>query len=241
MIELDHGFYYGIGFFETLPIYQKPVFLQQHIHRINTSLEAFKLSKIVMENEVLSYIEANNLSNCVLKFAVSEKNLVFSTRPLMYTSLLRKEGVAISFSSIIKSSTSRFIRHKSLQYGENFLELQHVRKKGFFDALFINEKGNITETTICNIFLVKDGKIETPSITDGLLPGIMREYICTNYPVTEKNIQKDDIFLADEVFLTNSLAGILQVNKIDTFTFPNEPKITMELIKNYEALLSSYT
>ena len=108
---------------------------------------------------------------------------------------------------------------KSTNYIENILEKQKASKNGYNDVVFFNEKGFVSETSCANIFIVKDNKIVTPHKNDGLLGGIIRNWILVNFDVCEKSITKEELENADEVFLTNSLMGIMSVNKLNNIKF----------------------
>ena len=84
-----------------------------------------------------------------------------------------------------------------------------------FDALFFNEKGELTEGARSNVFLVKDGAWFTPPIQSGLLNGVMRKEVLNSYKVQEQKLYREDLTNADEVYLSNSLRGLVRVSLLD--------------------------
>ena len=100
------------------------------------------------------------------------------------------------------------------------------------EFIFLNTKGEITEGSTTNIFFVKNNKIYTPCTKSGLLNGIMRDYIIENYEVVEKIIVPKDLSEFDEVFLTNSLMGVMRVNSIENNIY-NKHIITDEIYRNF--------
>ena len=86
------------------------------------------------------------------------------------------------------------------------------------DALLLNPFDKIADATIANIFIVKDGIIKTPAITEGGVNGVMKNYLLQcmrkeNMPVEECSIAVEDVLQAQEVFLTNSVYGIKWVKQ----------------------------
>ena len=100
---------------------------------------------------------------------------------------------------------------KSLSYNENLYEYNKANKEGFNEVVFLNIYGNIAEGATSNIFIIKDKKIYTPMISDGILPGVVRNWVIENFKVCEKHLNKKDLYSADEVFITNSILGIMKV------------------------------
>jgi para-aminobenzoate synthetase/4-amino-4-deoxychorismate lyase len=94
-------------------------------------------------------------------------------------------------------------------------EYKHHRSNGYFDVIFMNEKKNITEGTITNIFIVKNNKWITPRLEDGVLNGIYRSHLINeNGNVVEQSIQNEDLINADRLYLTNSVRGLIKVDEL---------------------------
>ena len=214
-INLDNGFYFGKGVFETILVKDKPIFLKEHISRLNKAIKALKLGEEVKEDIVINFIKNNNIKNLALKIAVSEKNLVFQTREVKYKEENYLEGFKVRFSEVLRNSTSRLIYFKTLNYNENIIELDISKSYGYNEAIFLNEKGFVTEGCTTNIFIIKNNKIYTPKVNCGLLPGIVRQWVIDNFQVFEKEITKEELLNADEIFLSNSLVGIIKVSLLE--------------------------
>ena len=101
------------------------------------------------------------------------------------------------------------------------IEKNKAKEDGFKDVLFLNENGYLSETSCANIFIVKNDKIYTPKVSCGLLNGIIRMWVIENFPVIEKELRLDDLKNADEVFITNSLMGIMKVKKFEDIEYKN--------------------
>lgn len=85
-----------------------------------------------------------------------------------------------------------------------------------------------------NLFFIKNGQLYTPPIEAGLLPGIVRAYLCSRYDVVERAIVPDEIGTFDECFITNSLMGIMAVRQFGDYAFPvSEKTQTAVLFQRY--------
>lgn len=101
-----------------------------------------------------------------------------------------------------------------------------AKKQKWNDAIILNTEGRLCDTTIANIFLIKDEVIYTPKLTEGCVAGVMRKniinkLIAANYKVLEAALTADDLLAADEVFLTNSIYNIRWVQQIDDKKYAN--------------------
>ena len=210
-VKLDGGFYFAQGVFETILIKKEAIFLEEHINRLNKSIDIMNLGEHIDIKFIKNFIKEEKLKNIVLKIVVTEKNIVFSTRKIKYSKEDYKNGFNLKLSSILRNPTSNMTYIKSLSYNENLYEYNKANKEGFNEVVFLNIYGNIAECATSNIFIIKDKKIYTPMISDGILPGVVRNWVIENFEVCEKHLNKKDLYSADEVFITNSVLGIMKV------------------------------
>lgn len=210
-VKLDGGFYFAQGVFETILIKKEAIFLEEHINRLNKSIDIMNLGEHIDTKFIKNFIKEEKLKNIVLKIVVTEKNIVFSTREIKYSKEDYENGFKIKLSYVLRNPTSRMTYIKSLSYNENLYEYNKANKEGFNEVVFLNIYGNIAEGATSNIFIIKDKKIYTPKISDGILPGVVRNWVIKNFRVCEKHLNKKDLYSADEVFITNSVLGIMKV------------------------------
>jgi branched-chain amino acid aminotransferase len=109
---------------------------------------------------------------------------------------------------------------KSLNYLNNVMARIEANLASADEALMLNDEGNIAECTADNVFVIKHGQIFTPPITAGALQGITRSVVFDiggelDIKVTESNLTRHDVFVADECFLTGTAAEIVPVVKAD--------------------------
>lgn len=235
-IRIDNGLFFGKGVFETILVKEEAIFLEEHIKRLNNSINELNIGEEVEIDYVSDFIRRKNIKNKALKITVTEENLIFSEREIKYQKEHYEKGFIAYFTNVLRNSTSRIVNFKTLNYLENIIEYEVCQKNGFNEAIFINEKGYICEGCTSNIFMIKDKIIYTPDIRNGLLPGIIRKWIIDNFEVIEKNITKEELLNSDELFFTNSLVGVIKCEKIGNKNF--NCKITQEIKEQYEKAIN---
>lgn len=229
---IDSGTFFGRGVFETILIKNKPHFLKEHIERLNDGITKLSLGDHITSDVILEKINEYKLDNLALKIVVTEKNIIFSTREIKYKAENYESGFKVKISNNIRNSKSSLTYVKSINYLDNLLEYENANLEGYNEAIFLNENNRLAEGCTTNIFIVKDNNIYTPSEKCGLLSGIIRRYVIDNFNVYEKEISKEELLNADEVFLTNSLVGIIKVSEIEGCKFKS--RITENIRKTYE-------
>lgn len=220
-ITLDEGYQFGLGVFETVALEcGRPVFLDWHLERLGVSLKELGISRSITEGEVQDYLTSIKegegaqafLDHGALKIMVSEKNSLFTMRENPYTPEKRRRGFRLVYSSVYRNETSPLVRHKTMNYGDCIMEKRRAASLGADELIFRNSRGEICEGTTTNIFFVREGRLYTPPVFCGLLPGILRRFILERFPVTECVIREEDVSKMEECFVTNSLMGVMPVN-----------------------------
>lgn len=105
-----------------------------------------------------------------------------------------------------------FLYHKTTLRGLYDKEIKKAREEGFFDVIFLNTRGEVTEGAITNIFVLKKRRLCTPPVKCGLLGGVLREYLLRKGKAKEKIIYLKDILDADKVYVGNSVRGLLEAD-----------------------------
>ena len=98
-IKIDNGLFFGKGVFETILVNKKPVFLEEHVKRLNNAIEALNIGEKIEIEEVRSFIIKNKIVNKSFKIAVTEENLIFNIRNLKYTKDHYENGFKAYFSN----------------------------------------------------------------------------------------------------------------------------------------------
>ena len=243
----DVGLLYGHGLFETLFIYDgRPILWEEHIARMIKSTREFQMDILFDRNTLLQgaldLIQANSIKYGSIRITVLGSGNIFMTckQGKPYDDNLYKEGVSLT---IIKEkkvySEGWLINHKTTSYMEKLLIKKRQVTAGFVDAILLNEKGNVAECCVSNIFCIKDAVIYTPPVSAGILPGVVRALVCellqnANFKIKEMDFTPEFLVNSQEVFLTNSLMGIMPVKNIDNSFFPIPSKFTEKIMEMYK-------
>ncbi|MFL7797133.1 aminotransferase class IV [Clostridium chauvoei] len=231
-LSLDEGVFFGRGVFETILVKEKPIFFDEHIERLNQGIEVLEIGEKVDKSILKIEIDKLNLKNKALKVLVTPKNLILIDKEIPYSDEDYKKGFKLKLSKVIRNSTSPLTYIKSINYMDNLLENKKAKKEGYNEVIFINEDAFITEGSTSNIFIVKENNIYTPKIECGLLNGTIRKYILKNTNCIEKEFTIEELLNSDEVFITNSLLGIMRVISIEEKIF-NKHSITDYIRRKY--------
>jgi len=123
-------------------------------------------------------------------------------------------GGKVILSSRRVFSGDRFLRHKTTRRQLYNQEYAQARRQGYDEVLFLNERGEVTEGAISNVFIEKDGHWFTPPVSCGLLPGIYRRQLLETGPAAERMLQLQDLVSADAVYLCNAVRGCRRVTVV---------------------------
>jgi para-aminobenzoate synthetase / 4-amino-4-deoxychorismate lyase len=207
-----------IGLFETIRIeHGKACHMDMHLERITKSASElnikFDLNRAIgLIKETCSQLDTHLIHRMRLDLSaeglLSIKTAVIQNLepgPVLWASDLLATDTTMS-------STDQLLGHKVTRrklYDQAWLAAE---KLGAFDALFMNERGFVTEGGRSNVFIKKDGQWITPPLASGCLPGVMRSIVLkdSEYQAIEQNITRRDVLNAEEVIFTNALRGIVK-------------------------------
>ena len=242
---LTHTLHYGMGVFEGVRAYETAkgpaIFrLQDHTDRFFNSAHILNMklpfSKEQINEAHLSSIRENNLPHAYLRpmaFYGSEgmglraHNLKVHVMVAAWEwpSYMSPEALELG----IKVRTSSYTRHHvnitmckakaNGNYMNSMLALNEALSGGADEALLLDNEGYVAEGSGENVFLVRDGVLYTPELTS-CLDGITRKTIIQlaeerGYPVREKRITRDELYIADEAFFTGTAAEVMPIRELD--------------------------
>jgi branched-chain amino acid aminotransferase len=149
---------------------------------------------------------------------------------------LNQNGLTLGIYKEAKKSSDFFSMLKSNNYLPYVMAALWAKETNLNDAILLNHDNNVADTTIANLFIIKDGIIKTPAITEGPVAGVMRRHLIKtlrehNYEVDETTISVADVLEASEVFLTSAIHGIKWVKQIDKAQYNNS--LTTVLYKEF--------
>jgi branched-chain amino acid aminotransferase len=244
----DHGFLYGEGVYEVLRTYDGVPFLfDRHMRRLRASASMIHLDVPLSDRELATRFDATIAAaglgsggrEAYIRLMITrgvgeitydpaacpEPTVVVIAKPHVdapasaYT-----DGVMVSLVGILRNhpgSVNPIIKSNNLL--NNALGSQEAFRRGAFEGVMRNYRGEIAECTTSNIFIVKDGVAATPPLEAGLLAGITREFLFevardAGVPMREQVLHDMDLFAADEAFLTSTTREIVPIVRVDERT-----------------------
>jgi len=266
----DHGFLYGEGVYEVLRTYGGALFLvERHFRRLRASASMITLdvgmSERALEAVVVETIAAYRagggeaaaqqeiLARILLTRGIGEMSydpskslrpsLVVIVKPLVPPpAAVYERGVAVALVSVVRNHPASVDpRIKSNNLLNNVLAMQEALRRGpYFEAIMRNYRGELSECSQSNLFLVKDGVVCTPALDAGLLAGITREFVeevavQAGIPTADSVLRDDDLFGADEAFLTSTSKEIVPIVRVDERVIGNgrPGPVTIRLLDAY--------
>lgn len=238
---MDRGFLFGDGIYEVIPSYDgNLVGFAPHIDRMNQGLELigidFKWDVKKWREVCESLIEKNGGGNLgiylhVSRGADSKRFHAYpeGVKPTVYAYAFEIPAANVpdkSKAKAYKVATTEDLRWqrcniKSTALLGNVMHFQHGHNQGYNETILYNANNEMTEGSACNAYIVKDGVIITPPLDNQILPGITRLMLLdilakhTDIKVEERVVTMDEVFKADEVWLTSSSKEIAPVVEID--------------------------
>lgn len=228
------GLLSGWGVFSTLRIYDgTPFAFERHWKRLTRDAAMLHVELphdgAATRRNLLRLIDANEAWNAPMRLCVFRSlggawegpgsgraaDLVAMTADLKGW----QESVSLAIAEQGRHAASPFAGTKTLSWAHNLTMAENAQRRGFDEVILLNERGEVAECTSANIFAVKDGITSTPPLSSGPLPGVTRavmleELKVAGAPVREKILLPDDLYAADEVFITSTTRELLPVHEI---------------------------
>jgi branched-chain amino acid aminotransferase len=238
----DHGFLYGEGIYETMRTYHgRPFLFDRHMRRLRRSASMIELSLPFTDAELAEQIRntqtaANLDGEAYIRVLVTRGvgELTYDLKATPHPSIViivkpqvdppaeaYEKGVRVVIVDIVRNhpaSVNPMIKSNNLM--NSALAMQQALRSNAFEGVMRNYRGELTECTTANLFIVKNNSAVTPPLEAGLLPGITREFLFDigreiGVSVEEHMLRDEDLFGADEAFLTSTtreLVPIVTVN-----------------------------
>jgi branched-chain amino acid aminotransferase len=237
----DHGLLYGDGIFEGIRLYQNCVFkLEEHLERLEYSAKAIMLempwSRQELSDAVCEICRINKLKDGYIRLVVTrgKGSLGLSPRSCkvpgifiiadslsLYPKEYYEKGleiITVPTRRINSAAMSPAV--KSLNYLNNIMAKMEADRLGYIEALMLNDQGYVAECTGDNVFIFQKGTLMTPPYHAGALRGVTREVVLDiaeslGIPVSQENLTRYDIWIAEECFLTGTAAEVIPVVEVD--------------------------
>ena len=258
----DHGFLYGEGVYETLRTYNRVPFLyDRHARRLRASADRLRLL-VPFDNEALAgwihdtVLAAGDLDEAYIRVlltrgvgelsydidATPAPSLVVIVKPLdPAPARIEQDGITISLVQVLRNhpgSVNPIIKSNNLL--NNAIAMQQANQRGGEEALMCNYRGELSECSQSNFFMIRAGVLLTPPSEAGLLEGITRGFLFdvareAGIEAREETLYPADLETADEVFITSTTRELSPVVRIDRRIIGNGAPgpITLELLARY--------
>lgn len=246
---LDRGFLYGDSIYEVVRTFAgKPFGLQEHLDRLRQSAAYLYMnvpwSDSHIQEEVNRTLDQAGLGEYYIRIVVSrgvESRISLLPTELLQPSLtvivaaidpepiLSETGIHLALVQRLRNDSRALDpAAKTGNYLNNILALLEARQQGAEDALLLNSAGEVSEATTSNIWVVREGVVKTPPVEAGILHGITRYFLLkilqeNNIPHREVSLKPEDLWSAEEAFLSSSVRLLMPVRCIDDFTLPTCP------------------
>jgi branched-chain amino acid aminotransferase len=237
----DRGFLYGDSVFEVFRTYDGVPFAEaEHLERLARSAERLMIPMPVsleaLSSEVRATLDAAGEGEWYVRVVITRGTGPLTYDPSTASSPLRviiaaplslppkahyEEGIAVTLLNASRPTDDpRAAGAKASNYLANLLAVHEAKQKGAQEALVLGKDGRILEGASSNIFVVKGGRVRTPEPQPGILVGITRATVLQaaadeGISVEEGEIKPEDLFTADEAFITSSIREVMPVVRAD--------------------------
>lgn len=217
----DRGYTLGDGVFETVRLAGgQPAHLPRHLRRLRDGAALLEIplpwSDVALAAAFVATAAANGAPDGVARLTLSRgpapRGVLppTSQRPTTLITAgampaITREVRAILCTVTRRNEASPLSRIKSLNYLDGVLARMEADRRDADDALLLNTRGVIAEASAANVVVLDHGRLTTPPVTDGALPGILRELLIERCGMTEAPLRPETLFRAEAVFLSNSL------------------------------------
>ena len=255
----NRGLRYGDGLFETIKMINGKLILEdEHFARLWKGMVTlqFEIPKHFtpdkLRDEIILLAKKNAHTSARIRLNIyrgdgglydaknhSPNYLIQSWLLPEGNGMWNSNGLVAGIYEEVKKTCDIISNIKHNNYLPYVLAALKAKKEKWNDAIILNTQGSICDSTIANIFIIKDGIVSTPSLKEGCVAGVMRKKIIqelanNDFELIEKEITKEELMSADEVFFTNSMYNIRWVQRIE-----DKEYVTTITQKIYAAVLQT--
>jgi branched-chain amino acid aminotransferase len=213
-----------------------------HWHRLSSGLRLLgyngDLDAQSLSSEILSQAQKNNCADLsrvrlIANLSADKLQCTIECSPIESKLLeLNSHGLNLTIATGLLKEPDTYAKLKSCNRGLYDCAYKIATERGKDDALILNTRGNIIETTVANIFWIEKDTIYTPPLSEGCVAGVMRRFLLEklrekNIPVVEKPLTNELLAQADGLFSTNALRGVKWIGSVDAHIYSLHPLIVL--------------
>jgi branched-chain amino acid aminotransferase len=255
------GLMNGWGLFTTMRIFQGEAFAyERHWRRLEKDAARtrlpFPFDPAQVRRHLYELLSANQVVEGTARIYMIYNRVGFwqSDEPMPEVDLIlntaslpaHPEAARLNLAQHGRHAASPLAGTKVTAWLNNVWHLAEAQKAGWSEVVLLNERGEVAECTTANIFSVKDGKVATPPLSSGCLEGVTRSVLLeiapkSGVPIIERTLTPEDLYAADEVFITSTNRSLLGVSEIAGHKYAAAPgPIAQKLERAFDAAMRQY-
>lgn len=236
---------YGDGCFETMQLFKGRILLfTLHMHRLMQSLRQLNFqfpstfTATLLHDQILTLAQKNGCAHSarirltIVREATGfnkeyDLGFIIHAYSLLHNFALNNAGLKLDLYPHARKNYDSFSAIKSASYLGYLMASRWAKQNELDDCILVNSFDHVVETSMANVFIIHNGLIKTPPITDGCIAGVMRKYLVTqlkkfDYPFEETSLTLEDIEQASEIFSTNTIRGLQWVGTFKSSQYSND-------------------
>lgn len=255
------GLMNGWGVFSTVRVQDGILFaFERHWARMKRDADLLRVpfpwaSPDALEAELRPLVDANQAMHATLRVCVvrnrggmwegpgieREADLIAFTTDLKN----RGDGVRLAVERQARHAASRFAGAKMLSWAQNLVSLEEAQAEGYDEVILLNERDEVSECTSANLFAAFGREVRTPPIESGCLPGVTREILLSEAPVSgysviEHTLNLESLAAADEVFITSTTRDLLPVISVEGIAIRSQGSARVALQEAFSRYTDEY-
>ncbi|MGB6200477.1 MAG: aminotransferase class IV [Candidatus Acidiferrales bacterium] len=255
------GLLSGWGLFTTLRVFHGvPFAFERHWHRLARDAARtrvpFPFDADRVRTQLMDLVRANEVTEGTARIYAIYNQVGFwqsdeqapQVDLLLYTAGLppHHEPGRLDLREHGRHAASPLAGVKVTSWLNNVWNLAEAHERGFNEVVLLNERGEVAECTAANVFCVRRGTVETPPLSAGCLEGVTRGLLlelapAAGVPMIERTLRPEDLFSADEIFITSTNRSLLGIGEIAGHNYPAAPgPVTRKLEKMFAAYMNDY-
>jgi branched-chain amino acid aminotransferase len=253
------GLLAGWGVFTTLRVVDGALFAwERHWARMSRDARLLNVEMprdpVQVQRDLVHLVEKNEAPDCTMRLVVIRNGGGFWEGPasgrasdtIALTAASKRWGasVRLGIQPHARFAASDFTPTKVLSWAQNLRWAERAQEQGFDEVILLNEYGRVAECTSANVFAVFGQEVSTPPGSEGCLPGITREVLLEEVHVpgvrlTERELTVDELYKADEVFITSTTRGLLPVKEIEGRPLTGQHDVGERLGRAFQSFVSN--
>jgi branched-chain amino acid aminotransferase len=251
------GLLSGWGVFTTLRIYDGvPFAFERHWARMEKDAKLLHVplthDREQVRGHIAELIRANRAENSVARLCIVRNQGGFWEGPgiaspadlICLTADLKPwpDSVRLTVARNARHAGSGFAGTKILSWAYNLTWVEDAQSRGYDEVILLNERQEAAECTSANLFAALDGEVVTPPLSSGCLPGVTRDILVEEIGgIAQRPLRLEDLYRAQEVFITSTTRELLAVSEIDGHALPGDGPVRRRLQEAFKSYVRRYT